>query len=243
MIIGVPKEIHPGERRVAIVPSTIGQLKKLGYEVIIEKGAGILANFPDNLYQDNGAELIENAAEIWERSDLVIKIRAPEMHPKLKKHEASLLKKESCLIAMLDPSRNKALVKKLAGTGGTSLSTDAIPRISRAQSMDVLSSMANISGYRAMVEAAHFFGRLLSGQITAAGKIPPAKVLVIGAGVAGLSAIGTAKNLGAIVRSFDTRPAVKDEVKSMGAEFLELEFDEEGEGTGGYAKVMSKEFI
>ena len=243
MIIGVPKEIHPGERRVAIVPSTIGQLKKLGYEVIIEKGAGILANFPDNLYQDAGAELIENAAEIWEKSDLVIKIRAPEMHPKLKKHEASLLKKESCLIAMLDPSRNKALVKKLAGSGGTSLSTDAIPRISRAQSMDVLSSMANISGYRAMVEAAHFFGRLLSGQITAAGKIPPAKVLVIGAGVAGLSAIGTAKNLGAIVRSFDTRPAVKDEVKSMGAEFLELEFDEEGEGTGGYAKVMSKEFI
>ena len=243
MIIGVPKEIHPGERRVAIVPSTIGQLKKLGYEVIIEKGAGILANFPDNLYQDAGAELIEKAAEIWEKSDLVIKIRAPEMHPKLKKHEASLLKKESCLIAMLDPSRNKALVKKLAGTGGTSLSTDAIPRISRAQSMDVLSSMANISGYRAMVEAAHFFGRLLSGQITAAGKIPPAKVLVIGAGVAGLSAIGTAKNLGAIVRSFDTRPAVKDEVKSMGAEFLELEFDEEGEGTGGYAKVMSKEFI
>ena len=243
MIIGVPKEIHPGERRVAIVPSTIGQLKKLGYEVIIEKGAGILANFPDNLYQDAGAEVIENASEIWDKSDLVIKIRAPAMQPKLKKHEASLLKKESCLIAMLDPSRNKALVKKLAGTGGTSLSTDAIPRISRAQSMDVLSSMANISGYRAMVEAAHFFGRLLSGQITAAGKIPPAKVLVIGAGVAGLSAIGTAKNLGAIVRSFDTRPAVKDEVKSMGAEFLELEFDEEGEGTGGYAKVMSKEFI
>ena len=243
MIIGVPKEIHSGERRVAIVPSTIGQLKKLGYEVIVEKGAGVLANFPDNLYEDAGAELVEKPLDIWKRADLMIKIRAPEMHQQLKKHEASLLREESTLIAMLDPSRNKPLVKKLAGTGGTALSTDAIPRISRAQSMDVLSSMANISGYRAMVEAAHFFGRLLSGQITAAGKIPPAKVLVIGAGVAGLSAIGTAKNLGAIVRSFDTRPAVKDEVKSMGAEFLELEFSEEGDGTGGYAKVMSKEFI
>ena len=243
MIIGVPKEIHHGERRVAIVPSTIGQLKKLGYEVIVEEGAGMLANFPDNLYKDAGAEVVKTAREIWQLSNLVLKIRGPERHPVLKKHEASLLRSNSCLICMLDPSRNKMVLKKLAETGGTALSTDAIPRISRAQSMDVLSSMANISGYRAVVEAAHFIGRLLSGQITAAGKIPPAKVLVIGAGVAGLSAIGTAKNLGAIVRSFDTRPAVKDEVKSMGAEFLELGLEEDGEGTGGYAKVMSKEFI
>ena len=135
MIIGVPKEIHSGERRVAIVPSTIGQLKKLGYEVLVEKGAGVLANFPDNLYEDTGAELVEKPLDIWKRADLMIKIRAPEMHPQLKKHEASLLTEESTLIAMLDPSRNKSLVKKLAGTGGTALSTDAIPRISRAQSM------------------------------------------------------------------------------------------------------------
>ena len=243
MIIGVPKEIHPGERRVAIVPSTIGQLKKLGYAIIIEKGAGMQAHFPDTLYRNAGAEVVEKPAEVWERSDLIIKVRAPEMHPGLKRHEASLLGRESCLIAMLDPSRNTPLVKQLAETGATALSTDAIPRISRAQSMDVLSSMANISGYRAMIEATHLFGRLLPGQVTAAGKIPPAKVLVIGAGVAGLSAIGTAKNLGAIVLAFDTRPAVRDEVKSMGAEFLELNFSEKGEGTGGYAKVMSKEFI
>ena len=228
MIIGVPKEIHPGERRVAIVPSTIGKLKKLGYTIIVEKGAGIKAHFPDTLYRDAGANVVKTPTEIWERSDLIIKIRAPEMHPELKLHEVSLLRSESCLIAMLDPARNTLLVKRLAETGATTLSVDAIPRISRAQSMDVLSSLANISGYRAMIEATHLFGRLLPGQITAAGKIEPAKVLVIGAGIAGLSAIGTAKNLGAIVRAFDTRSAVKEEVESMGAEFLELNFSEEG---------------
>ena len=152
MIIGVPREIHHGERRVAIVPSTIGQLKKLGYEVIVEEGAGMLANFPDNLYKDAGAEVVNSAKEIWKLSNLVLKIRGPERHPVLKKHEASLLRSNSCLICMLDPSRNKVVLKKLAETGGTALSTDAIPRISRAQSMDVLSSMANISGYRAVVE-------------------------------------------------------------------------------------------
>lgn len=243
MIIGVPKEIHPEERRVAIVPSTIEQLKKLGYSILVEKGAGVQAHFPDMLYRDAGADVAETPTEVWGRSDLIIKIRAPEMHPALRQHEASLLKSGSCLIAMLDPARNTELVKQLAKTGATTLSTDAIPRISRAQSMDVLSSLANISGYRAMIEAAHLFGRLLPGQVTAAGKINPAKVLVIGAGVAGLSAIGTANSLGAIVRAFDTRSAVKEEVKSMGAEFLELEFSEEGEGAGGYAKVMSEEFI
>lgn len=243
MIIGVPREIHPGEKRVAIVPSTIGQLKKLGHAIIVEKDAGVQAYFPDALYRNAGAEVVETPAEIWERSDLIIKIQAPEMHPELKQHEASLLRSESCLIAMLDPARNTALLEQLADTGATALSVDAIPRISRAQSMDVLSSLANISGYRAMVEATHLLGRMLPGQVTAAGKIEPAKVLVIGAGVAGLSAIGTAKNLGAIVRAFDTRSAVKEEVKSMGAEFLELNFSEEGEDAGGYSKVMSKEFI
>jgi NAD(P) transhydrogenase subunit alpha len=243
MIIGIPKEIHSGERRVAIVPSTIGQLKKLGYSVIVEKGAGMQAHFPDALYQNAGVEVVETPLEIWERSDLIIKIRAPEMHPVLKQHEASLLRRKSCLIAMLDPSRKTALVNQLAETGATTLSVDAIPRISRAQSMDVLSSMANISGYRAMIEATHLLGRLLPGQITAAGKIPPAKVLVIGAGVAGLSAIGTAKSLGAVVRAYDTRVSVKEEVESMGAKFLELELAEEGKGAGGYAKVMSQESI
>ncbi len=243
MIIGVPKEIHPGERRVALVPSTLGQLEKLGHQIIVESGAGAAANFPDSQYRDAGAEIVESASEVWERADRVVKVRAPEMNKKLRKHEVSLLREDCCLISMLDPGRNKPLLKKLAASGGTALSADAIPRISRAQSMDVLSSMANISGYRAMMEAAHLFGRLLNGQITAAGKIPPAKVLVIGAGVAGLSAIGTARNLGAIVRAFDTRPAVKDEVQSMGAEFLELDFEEDGTGSGGYAKVMSKAFI
>ena len=242
-IIGIPKEIHNSERRVSIVPSTIGQLTKLGYKVVVEKSAGELANFPDKLYLDAGAQIENDVRNIWGKSDFIIKIRAPVKHQILGVNELDLMKKNSCLICLLNPAKNISLLKKIAKIGSTAISTDCIPRISRAQSMDVLSSMANISGYRAMVEAAHFFGRLLSGQITAAGKIPAAKVLVIGAGVAGLSAIGTAKNLGAIVRSFDTRPHVKDEVKSMGAEFLELDFPENSEGTGGYAKVMSREFI
>ena len=162
---------------------------------------------------------------------------------KPKKHEADLLRKDACLICLLNPGRNPDLLKRLAKTGGTAIAVDAIPRISRAQSMDVLSSMANISGYRAVTEAAHNFGRLFTGQITAAGKIPPAKVLVIGAGVAGLSAIGAARSLGAIVRAFDTRTSVREEIQSMGAEYLGMNLEEDGAGSGGYAKTMSKEFI
>jgi len=255
MIIGVLKEIHPGERRVAMAPSVAKQCIKNGHSVLLEHGAGIIANFTDDQYEDSGVEIVESAEKIWEQADVILKIRPPEEgveeieegeeeeYFETGKHEADLLRKGACLICLLNPGHNPDLLKRLAKTGGTAIAVDAIPRISRAQSMDVLSSMANISGYRAVTEAAHNFGRLFTGQITAAGKIPPAKVLVIGAGVAGLSAVGCAQSLGAIVRAFDTRSGVREEVQSMGAEYLELNFEEDGAGSGGYAKTMSKEFI
>ena len=216
MIIGVLKEIYPGERRVAMAPSVAKQCLKNGDYVFLEKGAGVIANFTDEQYQDSGAEIVQSAQKVWEQADVILKIRPPEEEVKeieegeeednleTGRHEVDLLRKDACLICMLSPGRNPELLERLAKTGGTAIAVDAIPRISRAQSMDVLSSMANISGYRAVTEAAHNFGRLFTGQITAAGKIPPAKVLVIGAGVAGLSAIGCAQSLGAIVRAFDT---------------------------------------
>ena len=243
MIIGVLKEIHPGERRVAMAPSVVKQSLKNGHSVMIEQGAGVIANFTDDQYEDSGAEIVENADQVWKRADVILKIRAPEENHETGEHEAELLRKDSCLICLLNPGRNSELLEMLANTGGTAIAVDQIPRISRAQSMDVLSSMANISGYRAVTEAAHNFGRLFTGQITAAGRIPPAKVLVIGAGVAGLSAVGSAQSLGAIVRAFDTRTSVREEVQSMGAEYLEIKFEEDGAGSGGYAKTMSKEFI
>jgi len=244
MIIGVLKEIHPGERRVAMAPSVVKQqCLKNAHSVLLEQGAGVIANFTDGQYEDSGAEIVETAHQIWERADLILKIRAPEENHETGEHEADLLRKDVCLICLLNPGRNADLLQKLAKTGGTAIAVDQIPRISRAQSMDVLSSMANISGYRAITEAAHHFGRLFTGQITAAGRIPPAKVLVIGAGVAGLSAVGSAQSLGAIVRAFDTRSSVREEIQSMGAEYLEMNFEEDGSGTGGYAKTMSKEFI
>ncbi|MBT3214185.1 MAG: Re/Si-specific NAD(P)(+) transhydrogenase subunit alpha [Deltaproteobacteria bacterium] len=244
MIIGVLKEIHPGERRVAMAPSVVKQqCLKNAHSVLLEQGAGVIANFTDEQYEDSGAEIVETAHQIWERADLILKIRAPEVNHETGEHEADLLRKDVCLICLLNPGRNADLLQKLAKTGGTAIAVDQIPRISRAQSMDVLSSMANISGYRAITEAAHHFGRLFTGQITAAGRIPPAKVLVIGAGVAGLSAVGSAQSLGAIVRAFDTRSSVREEIQSMGAEYLEMNFEEDGSGTGGYAKTMSKEFI
>jgi len=244
MIIGVLKEIHPGERRVAMAPSVVKQqCLKNAHSVLLEQGAGVIANFTDGQYEDSGAEIVETAHQIWERADLILKIRAPEENHETGEHEADLLRKDVCLICLLNPGRNADLLQKLAKTGGTAIAVDQIPRISRAQSMDVLSSMANISGYRAITEAAHHFGRLFTGQITAAGRIPPAKVLVIGAGVAGLSAVGSAQSLGAIVRAFDTRSSVREEIQSMGAEYLEMNFEEDGSGIGGYAKTMSKEFI
>ena len=236
MIVGALKENGRGEARVAVTPQSVPKLIKLGYEVMVETRAGVLANFPDELYTQAGAT-IGTRAEVLEKANLTLKVDAPTLE------EISELPVDSALISFLWPATNDQHVQLLRRRNITALAMDCVPRISRAQKLDALSSMANIAGYRAVVEAANEFGSFFTGQITAAGKIPPAKVLVIGAGVAGLSAIGTAKSLGAIVRAFDTRLAVKEQIKSMGAEFLELEFEESGEGEGGYAKTMSDEFI
>lgn len=243
MRIGVPKEVHAGERRVATTPEAVQQLKKLGFDVSVERGAGEDAKFSDQAYRDAGAEIVEDPRRVWEEADIVLKVRPPEERPALNVHEADLLQENATLISFIWPAQNEALMQKLAARKGTVMAMDSVPRISRAQKLDALSSMANIAGYRAVVEAANQFGRFFTGQITAAGKVPPAKVLVIGAGVAGLAAIGAARSMGAIVRAFDTRPEVKDQVKSMDAEFLELDFEEEGGGEGGYAKQMSQAFI
>jgi NAD(P) transhydrogenase subunit alpha len=238
MKIGVPREIHEGERRVATTPDVVAQLSKLGFSVAIEAGAGASASYTDEAYAAAGCEIVKSAKDLWKDSDIILKVRAPEGA------EAKLLKSGQTLISFLWPAQNPEMLKDLTDRGVTAIAMDSIPRISRAQKMDALSSMANIAGYRAIVEAAQHFGRFFTGQITAAGKVPPAKVLVIGAGVAGLAAIGAAKSMGAIVRSFDTRPEVKEQIESMDAEFLMLDFeDEDGSGEGGYAKVMSDEFI
>ncbi|PKM10847.1 MAG: NAD(P)(+) transhydrogenase (Re/Si-specific) subunit alpha [Gammaproteobacteria bacterium HGW-Gammaproteobacteria-3] len=243
MKIGIPKEIHDGEKRVATTPEAAEQIIKLGFSVAIECGAGLAADISDDAYREAGVEVIDDVKTLWRQSDLILKVRAPERHPELAMDETELLAEGGHLISFIWPAQNPDLLKKLAAKNTTCLAMDSIPRISRAQKMDALSSMANIAGYRAIIEAAQYFGRFFTGQITAAGKIPPAKVLVIGAGVAGLAAIGAAKSMGAIVRAFDTRPEVKEQIESMDAEFLMLDFKEEGSGTGGYAKTMSKEFI
>ncbi len=237
MKIGIPKEIHPGERRVAATPKTAQRLQKYGFEVLVETQAGVAASFTDDAFQAAGCTVVGSAAQLWSQSDIVMKVREPEFS------EVDLLREGGMLISFIWPAQNKELLDRLAAKKATVIGMESIPRISRAQKMDALSSMANIAGYRAVVEAANQFGRMFTGQITAAGKMPPAKVLVIGAGVAGLAAIGAARGLGAVVRAFDTRPVVKEQVESMGAEFLELEFEEDGTGAGGYAKVMSKAFI
>ncbi|MGA1602849.1 MAG: Re/Si-specific NAD(P)(+) transhydrogenase subunit alpha [Prochlorothrix sp.] len=242
-VVGIPKEVFPGECRVAATPDTVKRLQKLGFEVQIESGAGAAASFSDAAYEQVGCSIVADAAQLWQKSDLVLKVRPPAQHPGLDRHETELLREGGTLISFLWPAQNGDLLEKLGQRKATAIAMDAVPRISRAQKMDALSSMANIAGYRAVIEAANQFGRFFTGQITAAGKVPPCKVLVIGAGVAGLAAIGAAKSLGAVVRAFDTRPVVKEQVESMGAEFLELEFEEDGTGSGGYAKTMSKEFI
>ncbi len=243
MKIGIPREIHAGERRVATTPDVVGQLRKLGFDVVVETNAGAAASFSDQAYEQAGASIINDIRALWSAADIILKVRGPTQHTTLGVHEADLLREGQTLISFLWPAQNPDLLKQLAARKANVLAMDSVPRISRAQKMDALSSMANIAGYRAIVEAAQHFGRFFTGQITAAGKIPPAKVLIIGAGVAGLSAIGTARNMGAIVRAFDTRPEVKEQVESMNAEFLMLDFKEEGSGTGGYAKTMSPEFI
>lgn len=243
MNVGIPKEVYPGERRVAATPDTAKHLQQLGFNVLIESSAGASANFTDDAYTQAECKIVPDAPTLWKEADIVLKVRPPTIHPELGKHETELLRQGSTLIGFIWPAQNPDLLDKLATRKATVLAMDAVPRISRAQKMDALSSMANLAGYRAVIEAANHFGRFFNGQITAAGKVPPAKVLVIGAGVAGLAAIGTAKSLGAIVRAFDTRLEVKEQVQSLGAEFLELTFAEDGTGEGGYAKVMSDEFI
>jgi NAD(P) transhydrogenase subunit alpha len=243
MKIGIPRESRALERRVAATPDTITKLQKLGYTVSVEAGAGVASNFPDAAYEAVGAEIVDDTRALWEGSDLILKVNAPGPREDLGCHEADLLTEGTCLISFLWPAQNEALVARLAKGKVTTFAMDAVPRTSRAQKMDALSSMANIAGYRAVLEAAAHFGSFFTQQITAAGKLPPARVLVIGAGVAGLSAIASARGLGAVVRAFDTRPVVKEQVESLGAEFLELQFEEDGTGQGGYAKVMSEEFI
>ncbi|NNK15216.1 MAG: Re/Si-specific NAD(P)(+) transhydrogenase subunit alpha [Desulfofustis sp.] len=244
MRIGIPREIHEGERRVATTPEVATLLQKLGFEVAVESQAGQAAKFTDTAYTDAGVAVVESVAKLYEQSDIILKVRAPLIDAQNGINELELLRQGQTLISFIQPGQNEALMNDLASRNISVLAMDSIPRISRAQKMDALSSMANIAGYRAVIEAAQNFGRFFTGQITAAGKIPPAKVLVIGAGVAGLSAIGAAKSMGAIVRAFDTRPEVKEQVESIDAEFLMLDFaDEDGTGEGGYAKVMSDEFI
>ncbi|EOC0220157.1 Re/Si-specific NAD(P)(+) transhydrogenase subunit alpha [Cronobacter turicensis] len=235
MRIGVPKERVALETRVAATPKTVEQLLKLGFSVAVERDAGKLASFDDDAFIAAGASVVETA-EVWE-SDVILKVNAPQ------DDEIERLRPGTTLMSFIWPAQNPQLLEKLAAKNVTVMAMDSVPRISRAQSLDALSSMANIAGYRAIVEAAHEFGRFFTGQITAAGKVPPAKVMVIGAGVAGLAAIGAANSLGAIVRAFDTRPEVKEQVQSMGAEFLELDFKEEAGSGDGYAKVMSEAFI
>lgn len=243
MKVGIPKEVHSGERRVAATPDTVKKLEKLGFDVGVEAGAGVAAAFTDAAFVEAGARIFESVDALWQESDIVLKVRPLENDARTNSSEVERVRSGQVIISFVWPAKNEALVKRIAAKGATLLAVDQIPRVTRAQKMDALSSMANIAGYRAIIEAASFFGRFFTGQITAAGKVPPAKVLVIGAGVAGLSAIGTARGLGAIVRAFDTRPAVKEQVSSMGAEFLELDFAEDGTGSGGYAKTMSEEFI
>ena len=237
MQIGVPKETLPGERRVAATPETVKKLQKLGFTVLIETQAGTQASYPDDAYVAVGAQIVADAKTLWASADVIIKVCVPTLE------EAALLEAGKTLVSTVRPGQNEDLLAALKERKANVLALDCVPRISRAQKMDILSSMANIAGYRAVIEAANLYGGFFGGQITAAGKTRPATVLVIGAGVAGLAAVAAARGLGAIVKAFDTREAVKEQVQSLGAEFLELKFEESGEGSGGYAKVMSKEFI
>ena len=243
MKVGIPREIHPHERRVAATPETVQKIIKLGLDVIVQAGAGEQADLSDAAFAEAGALVVPDAATLWSEADLVLKVRPPTSLPGGKGHEADLLKSGAILIGFIWPAQNKELVERLAARKATVLAMDAIPRITRAQRMDALSAMANIAGYRAVIEAANHFGRFFPGQMTAAGRAKPAQVLVLGAGVAGLAAIAAARSLGAVVRAFDTRPAVREQVESLGATFIDFHFDESGEGVGGYAKEMSEAYV
>jgi NAD(P) transhydrogenase subunit alpha len=236
-VIGVPRETAADEKRVATVPEVVAKLAKLGFKVVVESGAGAAANFDDASYQAAGAQVVPDARALWSAADIVFKVRAPTAE------EVGLMRAGQTLISFIWPAQNPELMQSLAAKKVTVLAIDSLPRtLSRAQKMDALTSMASISGYRAVIEAAHAFGRFLNGQVTAAGKIPPARVFIAGAGVAGLAAIGTAVGLGAIVRANDTRAEVADQVSSLGGEFVKVDYEEEGAGGGGYARVMSEGF-
>ncbi len=237
MKVGIPKELAADENRVAASPETIVRLQKQGFEVLMETCAGQRANYADEVYESAGAVIAKTAKEVYENSDIILKVQP------FTDDEVAMLKEETVTLSYLYPGQNPELLEKLAEKKVNAIAMDAIPRISRAQKMDVLSSMANIAGYRAVVEAAGVFGRFLNGQITAAGKVEPAKVLVIGAGVAGLAALGAAGSMGAIVRAFDTRKEVEDQITSMGASFLTVDIDEDGSTDSGYSKQMSQAFI
>ncbi|WP_420476759.1 Re/Si-specific NAD(P)(+) transhydrogenase subunit alpha [Noviherbaspirillum sp. ST9] len=237
LMIGVPREVFPGEKRVATVPDVVEKLIKVGFSVQVETGAGDAANFSDDTYRAAGAGIVDNAAQLWAGSDIVFKVRPPSPE------EVGLMREGGTLISFIWPAQNPDLMKQLAAKKATVLAIDSLPRtLSRAQKMDALTSQAGVAGYRAVIEAANAFGRFFNGQVTAAGKIPPAKVFIAGAGVAGLAAIGTAAGLGAIVRANDTRAEVADQVVSLGGEFVKVDYEEEGSGGGGYAKVMSEGF-
>uniref|UniRef100_A0A452TMC0 proton-translocating NAD(P)(+) transhydrogenase n=1 Tax=Ursus maritimus TaxID=29073 RepID=A0A452TMC0_URSMA len=241
LTVGVPKEIFQNEKRVALSPAGVQALVKQGFSVVVESGAGEASKFSDDHYRAAGAQ-IQGVKEVL-ASDLVVKVRAPMVNPTLGVHEADLLKTSGTLISFIYPAQNPDLLNQLSKRKTTVLAMDQVPRVTIAQGYDALSSMANIAGYKAVVLAANHFGRFFTGQITAAGKVPPAKILIVGGGVAGLASAGAAKSMGAIVRGFDTRAAALEQFKSLGAEPLEVDLKESGEGQGGYAKEMSKEFI
>jgi NAD(P) transhydrogenase subunit alpha len=244
LLVGVPREIHPGERRVAATPATVKKLKQLGLEVLVEAGAGEAASFLDSAYLEVGARIAQTAEEVFSQADVVLKVRGPERPMDSATHEADLFKQGAMLVSFIWPAQSKELIEKLAQKKMTVFGMDCVPRITRAQKLDALSATANLVGYKAVVEAANHFGRLLGGQVTAAGKVKPANVLIVGAGVAGLAAIGVARGMGAMVRAFDTRPVVREQVESMGGKFIEFKFEgETGEGTGGYAKEVSDAYL
>ena len=239
MKIGTPREVFHGEARVAMTPDSARELRKLGHVPLIETGAGSAAGFSDDAYRAAGVEVVSSAEDLWAASDIIVKVRPADVV------ELERLSSGKTLISFFYPAQSKDLLERASATGANVIAMDMVPRISRAQKMDALSSMANIAGYRAVIEAGNNFGRFFTGQVTAAGKVPPAKVLVIGAGVAGLAAIGTATSLGAITYAFDVRPEVAEQIESMGAEFVFLDFSDdqqEGAATGGYAAPSSPEF-
>ncbi|MDW5377552.1 Re/Si-specific NAD(P)(+) transhydrogenase subunit alpha [Halomonas sp. HP20-15] len=238
MKIGAPKERAAGEARVALTPESAQHIQKLGHECLVESGAGAAAGFSDDAYREAGVSVVDGAEALWNEAEIVIKVREPS------EEEAGRLREGQTLISFFWPAQNEEMLERCKAKGASVIAMDMVPRISRAQKMDALSSTANIAGYRAVIEAGNQFGRFFTGQVTAAGKVPPAKVLIVGAGVAGLAAIGTATSLGAVVRAFDVRPEVAEQIESMGAEFLFLDFDESQDGSesGGYAAPSSPEF-